>query len=493
MNYKLLLRLLGFVLLIEAALLVIPMLVSVIYRESPLPFIYTIGILIAVSLPLVFLKPEDSRIYAKEGFICVGCSWLLLSLFGALPFVFSGAIPNFIDAFFETVSGFTTTGATILTAVEGLPYGILFWRSLTHWIGGMGILVFMLALLPSLGGNAIHLMRAEVPGPQKGKLVPKMKETALILYGIYFLLTVILAVLLLCTGMPLYDSIVSSLATAGTGGFSVRNASIGAYMNPAAEWIIASFMLIFGVNFNLYFYIIVKKFKLILKNEELRTYLILCAVSTVLITINVWNSVASEFDTVADCIRAAFFQVTSIMSTTGFSSVNYELWPEFSRMLLVFISIIGASAGSTAGGLKVSRLVILLKTVRVNMKRVLKPNSVHTLRLDGDVLPEETEKSTTNYFAMYMLLTLGFILLVSLDGKDFVSTVTAVIACFNNVGPGLGIVGPWGSFASFSYFSKLVLSFAMLFGRLEIMPMLIMLSPSTWVKSFRGNKGLKLK
>ena len=485
MNYKLLGRLLGFVLLIEAAFLLPPMLVCLLYDESPFPFIYTIAILLVVAIPLLIIRPTEKRIYAKEGFVCVGGSWILLSLFGALPFTLSGAIPNYIDAFFETVSGLTTTGATILTEIEGLPYGILFWRSLTHWIGGMGILVFMLAIIPSLGGNAIHLMRAEVPGPQKGKLVPKMKETALILYGIYFILTVIMTLALLCTGMPLYDSVVNALATAGTGGFSVKNASIGGYMNPAAEWVIAIFMLIFGINFNLYFYIIIKKFDQIFKNEELKVYLALTLISTAVITLNVWNGVQNSFENVSDCIRAAFFQVTSIMSTSGYSTVNYDLWPEFSKLLIVFLTIIGASAGSTAGGLKVSRLLILFKTARLNIKRVLKPNSVNTLRLDGDALPDETEKNATNYFTIYILLMLGFILLLAIDGKDMITTVTAAITCFNNVGPGLADVGPIGNFAGFSYFSKIVLTMAMLFGRLEIMPMLIILSPSTWTKSFK--------
>ena len=487
MNYKLLGRLFGFVLLIEAAFLCLPMLVGLIYGESPYPFLITIGIIVAAAIPLLIMKPTVSRIYAKEGFVCVGGSWILLSLFGALPFVFSGAIPNYIDALFETVSGLTTTGATILTEIEGLPYGILFWRSFTHWIGGMGILVFMLALLPSLGGNAIHLMRAEVPGPQKGKLVPKMKETALILYGIYFALTVIMTLALLLTGMPLYDSVVNSLATAGTGGFSVKNASIGGYMNPAAEWVIAAFMLIFGVNFNIYFFIIVKKFKMILKNEELKVYIALCLISTVLITGNVWQGVSESFEGVADCIRAAFFQVTSIMSTTGYTTVNYELWPEFSKALLIFLTLLGASAGSTAGGLKLSRAIILIKTVGLNIKRVLKPNSVNVLRLDGDALPDETEKNATNYFVLYTLLMIGFTMIIAIDGKDFTTTITSVITCFNNVGPGLAAVGPAGNFAGFSYFSKIIFSIAMLFGRLEIMPMLIILSPTTWVKNFKTN------
>ena len=488
MNYKLLCRLLGSVLIIEAALLTLPLLVSLIYAEAAYPFLITIAVLIAVALPLVTVRPQNQRMYAKEGFVCVGASWILMSLFGALPFVISGSIPNFVDAFFETVSGFTTTGASILTEVESLPYGILFWRSFTHWVGGMGILVFMMAVIPTVGGSSIHLMRAEVPGPQKGKLVPKMRETALILYGIYVIITVAQVIALLIAGLPLFDAVVNSFATAGTGGFSVKNASIGAYGNPAAEWIIAIFMMICGINFNLYYFIIIKKLRSVFKNEELRVYIALTLISTALIAINVWNSIQNSFESVADCIRAAFFQVTSIMSTSGFSTVNYDLWPEFSKILIVILTFLGASAGSTAGGLKISRLLIILKTIRIEVKKMVKPSSVNPLRLDGDTLPDTTGKTAMNYFVFYIMIFTGTLLLISVDSKDFITTFTAAATCFNNVGPGLAEVGPFGNFSAFSYFSKLVLSFAMLFGRLEIMPMFIMLSPSTWRGSFRRNK-----
>ena len=489
MNYKLLGKLFGFVLLIEAALLLLPLLVCVIYREPVLPFLYSIAILLAVSVPLVMARPTNKRIYAKEGFVCVAGSWILLSLFGALPFVFSGAIPNYIDALFETISGFTTTGATLLTELEGLPYGILFWRSFTHWIGGMGILVFMLALLPSLGGNAIHIMRAEVPGPKKDKLVPKAKQTALILYGIYILLTFFEIIALLIAKMPLYDAVVNSFATAGTGGFSVKNASIAAYDNPTAEWIIASFMLIFGINFNIYFYVIIKKFRLIFKNEELRAYLIIIVLSTALITLNTWNSVSVQFEGVADCIRASFFHVCSIISTTGFATVNYDLlWPNFSKMIILFLTVMGASAGSTSGGLKISRLIILLKTVGINIKRTLKPNSINTLSIDGKPITEQSQRSVTTYFAIYTLLIMFFTLIVAIDGKDFTTTLTATITCINNVGPGLSAVGPAGNFSAFSPLSKITLSLAMLFGRLELLPMLIFLSPATWFGSFKRHR-----
>ncbi len=488
MNYKLLGKLFGFVLAIEAGLLLLPLLVSAVFGESVLPYVYTIAILLLVSVPLILIRPSEHKIYAKEGFVCVAGSWILLSLFGALPFVFDNAIPNYINALFETVSGFTTTGATILTDIESLNRGILFWRSFTHWIGGMGILVFMLAIVPSLGGNAIHIMRAEVPGPTKDKLVPKAKQTALILYGIYIFLTVAEAIALLISGLGFYDSAVTALSTAGTGGFSVKNASIAGYNNPAAEWIVAIFMLIFGINFNMYFFIIVKKLRPVLKNEEFRIYILLTALATVLITVNVWHNVGDQFSGISECIRTAFFQITSIMSTTGFVTTDYNaLWPEFSKILIVFLTLLGACAGSTAGGLKMSRFIILLKTVGLNVKRVLKPHSINTLRLDGEALSDDTEKNVTTYFALYVMLIIGFTLLISVDGKDFTTTVTSVITCFNNVGPGLAEVGPVGNFAGFSYYSKIVLSIAMLFGRLEIIPMLIMLSPSTWRKSFRAN------
>lgn len=488
MNYKLLGKLLGSVLLIEAVLMLLPLAVGAIYRENILPFLYTVGIITAVSLPLTLIKPENNRMYAKEGFVLVGSAWICLSLFGALPFVFSGGIPNYIDALFETISGFTTTGATILTNIEILPRGILFWRSFTHWIGGMGILVFMLALLPGLGGNAVHIMRAEVPGPKKDKLVPKTKQTALILYGIYILLTLIQTVALLIAKMPLYDAVVNALSTAGTGGFSVKNASIAGYSNPAAEWIISIFMLLYGINFNVYFFIIIKKFRLILKNEELRVYLLLNVISTVLITLNVWNAISENFTSVADCIRTVFFHVTSIMSTTGFCTTDYNLWPEFSKILIVFLTIIGGSAGSTAGGLKVSRLLILVKTMKINIKRTLKPNSVNTLSIDGEPITEENQRNVTTYFAIYTMIIILFTLIVATDGKDFTTTLTATITCVNNVGPGLAIVGPAGNFSSFSPLSKIALSAAMLFGRLEILPMMIFFSPATWFGSFKKNK-----
>ena len=322
MNFKMMGKFLGTVMLIEAALLLLPITVSFIYGESAIPFLITAGILLAAALPTRILKPKNTRIYAKDGFVCVALSWILLSLFGALPFIFSGVITNFIDAFFETVSGFTTTGASILTEIESLPRGILFWRSLTHWVGGMGVLVFMLAILPSSDGNVIHIMRAEVPGPQKGKLVPKLRKSSILLYTIYLGITVAEIIALLCTGMPLYDSIINSFGTMGTGGFSVLNDSIAGYNNPAAEWVIAVFLFLSGINYNIYFFILIRKFRDIAKSEELRAYLAIVTVATALITVNIWTSIG-ENETFANVLRNAFFQVTSIISTSGLSN-----WPK---------------------------------------------------------------------------------------------------------------------------------------------------------------------
>jgi trk system potassium uptake protein TrkH len=476
MNYRMLGYLLGLILTTEAALLLAPTVTAVIYAESPFPFLITMAALLLLAIPLVLQKPKNTRIYAREGFVCVSLGWLLLSAFGALPFVLSGAIPHYIDAFFETVSGFTTTGATILSAVEGLPYGILFWRSFTHWIGGMGVLVFVLAVLPSAGGNAIHLMRAEVPGPTKGKLVPRMRQTALILYGIYVAMTVIETVCLCIAGLPFYDALVNSFATAGTGGFGLKNASIAGYASPAAEWIIAIFMLLFGINFNLYFFLLMRRFRDVLKSEELRVYLILCAAAVAVIALNT----AHLFSSVGDCIRTAFFQVTAIISTTGFSTVDFNLWPSLSKTVLLLLMVTGAMAGSTAGGLKLSRCMILIKNIGRELRHMLHPRSVNVTRMDGEPVADETCRAAAHYFALYVLLIIVVFMLVSISGLGVGEDFTAALTCINNVGPGLGAVGPAGNFSGYSVFSKIVLSLAMLFGRLEIMPMIILFSPSTW-------------
>ncbi len=477
MNRRMIAYLLSLILLIEAALLTVPMLTAVLYGESVLPFVFTILLLLAVSLPLAVRKPENTRIYARDGFVCVAGSWVLMSAFGALPFLFSGVIPNYIDAFFETVSGFTTTGATIMTKIEIHPRGILLWRSFTHWIGGMGVLVFMIALLPSENGQAIHLLRAETTGPTKGKLVPKVRQTAIILYAIYFFLSVLQTVLLCIAGLSFYDALVTAFATAGTGGFSVMDASIAGYHNPSVEWITATFMLLFGVNFNMYFFLLMHRFREVLKNEELRIYLLLCAGSVTVIALNTMRM----FSGAEECLRASFFQVTSIMSTTGFATLDYNsLWPDLSKTVLVFLMLIGACAGSTAGGLKVSRVTMIVKGMVREVRHIVKPRSVNTVRSNGEAVPTETLHRATNYLSIYFSIILITTLLLSIDGFGLETNLTATLACVNNIGPGLGMVGPVGNFSLYSWFSKLLLSLNMLFGRLELMPVLILFSPAAW-------------
>ena len=478
MNYRMIGYLLSIIMLIEAAFMTLPMITALCYSESILPFLYTMGILVALALPSMIFKPKNKQIYAKEGFVCVAASWIVLSAFGALPFVFSGAIPNYINAFFETVSGFTTTGATILGEIESLGRGVLFWRSFTHWIGGMGVLVFMLAILPSDDGRAIHLLRAEVPGPTKGKLVPKLRRTALILYTIYMALTVLEVLVLLIVRLPLYDSIVTAFATAGTGGFSVMNDSIAGYANPAAEWVVAIFMLIFSINFNLFFFLLIGKVRDVVTNEELRAFLAIVLIATTAIVINTWQM----FENASDGIRAAFFQVTSIISTSGFASEHYELWPTLSQTILLLLMITGACAGSTAGGFKISRILLVFKNIFREIKQVLRPRSVNRVRMDGEVVPNETIHTASGYLAIYLFITLVSLLLISFDGYSFETNITATISCVNNVGPALGTITPFGNFSEFSVFSKIVFSLDMLFGRLEIIPMIILFSPSTWLK-----------
>ncbi len=469
-------RLLAIILLVEAGLMLFPVIVCIIYSESVLPFVLTVGILIAVALPGIFIKPDNTRIYAKDGFVCVAASWILMSAFGALPFVFDGSIPNYVDAFFETVSGFTTTGATVLSEVESIGKGILFWRSFTHWVGGMGVLVFVLAILPTDNSRSMNLLKAEVPGPTKGKLVPKIRQTARILYGIYIFLTLLQTILLCCTGMPLYDSLVNSFSVVGTGGFSVKNTSIAAYNNPAAEWIITVFMVLCGINFNMYYFILIKRFKEVARSEELRTYILLYLGSAAVITFNILKIT----ETTGKAIRDAAFQAASIISTTGFSTLDYDkLWPSLAKGILILLMMVGSCAGSTAGGLKISRVIIIIKSSLREIKQVVKPKSVNTVRLDGESVPESTVRGAVNYLALYISIIVLTALAISVDGFDFTTNLTATLTCINNVGPGLNIVGPLGNFGEYSIFSKLLLTLNMLLGRLEIMPLLILFSPST--------------
>ena len=480
MNYKMVSKTVGRLLQAEALLLLLPMAVSIYFKEN---LLYVYGIVIALVLLagslLTLPKPKKRTIYAREGFAIVSLSWILMSFFGALPFVISGAIPSFVDAFFETVSGFTTTGASILKSIETLPKSILFWRSFTHWIGGMGVIVFVLAILPQKDMQSMHILRAEVPGPTVGKLVSKTTVTARILYIIYGVLTVAEIIALLCCEMPLYDSVTTAFATAGTGGFSVKNASIAAYNNLGAEVVISLFMLLFGLNFNLFYLLLIKQFKRVFKSEELWTYLAVIGVSVLLITFNIYPMV----ETLGTALRQAGFQVISIITTTGFVTANFGQWPAMSQMVLVVLMFLGACAGSTGGGLKVGRMIILVKAAFRELRRAINPNRVKAIKLDGAVIEKDVVITTSTYFVIYMFIIGISALILTIDNFDFTTTVTAVVTCINNVGPGLAAVGPVENFADFSNFSKLVLSANMLIGRLEIFPIIILFMRSTWKKT----------
>ena len=480
MNRKMVYYLIGRILLLEAALLLLPLAVSFYYADGgQLPFGITIALCAGLGLGICrFFRTEDQVIYAKEGFLVTALAWLSVSALGALPFVMSGTIPNYIDAFFETVSGFTTTGASILTDVEAMSRSMLFWRSFTHWIGGMGVLVLMVAIMPNLSGRTIHVLRAEMPGPTMGKLSPRLRDTAKILYLLYIAMTALEFVLLLAGGMPVFDSAIHTFGTAGTGGFSCLGLSMGGY-SPYLQWVVAVFMMLFGVNFNLYFLLVMRRFRSALRSEELWTYLAITLGATVLICVNI----LPLYENLAEASRHAFFQVTSISSTTGFSTVDFDKWPTFSKTILVMLMFIGACAGSTAGGLKVSRVVLLFKTTRREVRHMLHPRAVTSVRFEGKPVDSTTLISVGTYFSLYIGLFGLFCFLVSFQpGFDGVSNFTAVASCLNNIGPGLKLVGPTLSFAGYAPVLKLVLAFAMLFGRLELYPMLISMSPSTWVK-----------
>lgn len=484
MNYKLVLKLTGKTLLVEAVAMLLPVLVAVLYGEDIRPFLFTFPPLILIGVSLALL-PGGDHFFPREGFFAVGLIWVLISAFGALPFYFFGHLnpgaqfQSYIDCFFEAASGFTTTGASILTEVESLPKGLLFWRSFTHWLGGMGVLILAIALLPSLGGRTLHVMKAESPGPVVSKLVPKASQSSKILYGIYCGLTCIEILCLRVAGMPWYDSIVHSFATAGTGGFSTRNLSIAAYQSPAIEIIVTVFMLLFSVNFALYFLLLCGKVRQVLHSDELRFFLGVVSVSVILISINTWGLYATG----GDAVRHAAFQVGTIISTTGFASTNFDLWPEFSRMLLVLLMFCGACAGSTGGGIKCSRILLLLRCIRREIRQIVHPRSVNVVKLDGRVLEENTLRSVLLFFATYMFITMAAALVLALDNFSFGSTFTAVAACINNIGPGLEMVGPMGNYAAFSGLSKLVLSMCMIVGRLEVLPILVLFSSSAWKRS----------
>lgn len=477
MNYKVVTYILGWVLNIEAAFMFIPFLVSLIYGESDkgMAFLWVILGAVAVGTLLVIRKPKDTNFYLKEGFVTVALSWILLSVVGAMPFVINGDIPHFVDAFFETVSGFTTTGASILSNPEGLARCSMFWRCFTHWIGGMGVLVFLLAIVPMAGGTHMNLMKAESPGPSVGKIVPKVKNNAIFLYSIYIVMTIIMVIFLLMGDMSLYDSICTAFGTAGTGGFGLYNDSFMS-QSPYIQWVVTVFMILFGVNFGVYFLMATGRWKEALKHEEARTYFGIIFVAAAIMFIDLRDVIEGA----GNALRHIFFQIASVMTTTGFGTMDFDLWPSTSKTVLVLLMFIGACAGSTGGGIKVARIVILFKTFIKEIISFLHPRSVKKVKIEGKVVEHETLRATNVYFATFMFLFVGSILLISLEGYDMETNFTAVTATINNIGPGLSLVGPTCNFGFFTDFSKIVLSFDMLAGRLELFPLLLLFCPSVW-------------
>lgn len=479
MNYRVISYILGWVLAIEGLFLAVSAAVGGMYGErAALSFLYAALICAVLGLPAILKKPRRMAFFMKEGFVTVALCWIVLSIFGALPFVFSGEIPRFTDALFETVSGFTTTGASVVPDVEVLSHCTLFWRSFTHWIGGMGVLVFLLAILPLAGGSQMYLMQAESPGPSVGKLVPKTRHTALILYALYILLSVVEFILLLGGGMTVFNAVTTTFGTAGTGGFGIRNSSMADF-SPYLQWVVAVFMMLFGINFNLYFLVLIGRGRQALKSEELRTYLGVIAAATLLIVLNTRAAGVRLGETV----RHAFFQVSSIITTTGFATCDFDLWPSLSKCVLVLLMLVGACAGSTGGGIKISRVLILIKRAGEELHKFIFPNSVTKIRLEKKILDREVVHTTSAFLIVYVFIFAISTLLVSAEGHDLETCFTAVAATFNNIGPGLSVVGPTRNFGFFSDFTKYVLIFDMLAGRLELFPMLILFSPRTWLKN----------
>lgn len=479
MNYKMMGRFISQILLVEALFMIPAGIISLCYGEMTAmwSFLATIGLTALVGLILYLVcKGAPSAFYAKEGLVCVGLSWIVLSIFGCLPFWFSREIPNYIDAFFEIVSGFTTTGASIVPEVEKLSHGIIYWRSFSHWLGGMGVLVFLLAFTGGEGkGFTMHLLRAESPGPDVGKLVPKMRTTASILYIIYIAMTVINFLFLLAGKIPAFEAVCTALGTAGTGGFGIKNDSMAGY-SPYLQNVTTVFMILFGVNFSCYYLILLRQFKSVLKDEELRAYICIILAAIVLIVLDIHDLYGS----LEESIRHAAFQVGSIITTTGFSTVDFDLWPSFSKTILLCLMVVGACAGSTGGGLKIARLLLLVKGLRRNIRQMLNPRKVQVVRNNGTTVDEKVLDNTNAYLAAYVLILFAIFLIISLDGFSVGTNFSAVLCTFNNIGPGLEAVGPMCNFSIYSGLSKLALSFGMLAGRLEIFPILVLFSRSTW-------------
>ncbi len=477
MNYRIIFNTLGWVMNIEALCMVLPLICAVIYNENVLAFLLPIVLCLLVGIPLTIRSPKNKTMYAKEGFIIVALSWIAISIFGSFPLMISGAIPDFYGAFFETVSGFTTTGASVISDLSVVPKSIIFWRSFTHWIGGMGVLVFLVALLPLSGGSNMYLVKAESPGPSVSKLVPKVKSTAKILYLIYIGMTIIQLILLLCGGMPLFESITLTFGTAGTGGFSIVNSGFADY-SSYVQIVCTVFMILFGIDFSVYYLIVLGRFKDAIRSSEVRTYLSIITVSIILIASNC----LSMYSSVGEAIKHSAFQVGSIITTTGYSSVDFNLWPEFSKTILVILMFIGACAGSTGGGMKVSRIMILVKTIVKEIKIAVHPRATHKVTMNGRVVAHETIRATNVFMVSYFVIFFISLLIISIDNLGFTTNFTAIAATINNIGPGLDMVGPTSNFGVYSSFSKLVLSFNMLLGRLEIFPLLTLFSPFTWKK-----------
>ena len=483
MNYRMVLNIIGRIVMAEAGLLILPVLVSLYYGETTAlhALLITAGIALAVGLLFVIVSRTKNRsIYAGEGFVSVAFAWMILSAIGALPFYISGAIPSYVDALFETVSGFTTTGASIIQNVEIIEKSLLFWRSFTHWVGGMGVLVFVMAIIPGNTKGTMNVMRAEMPGPIIGKLVPRIKDTAKILYLIYIALTALEITMLYAGGMPLFDSVVHTLGTAGTGGFGIKADSIASY-TPYMQWVITVFMLIFGLNFNLYYLILMRRIRSVLKSEELWCYVGIVVFAVAAITANVY----SMYDSFSAAFRHSAFQVSSIITTTGFTTTNFDLWPGFSKGILFTLMFIGGCAGSTAGGLKVSRVVMLFKLIGREIRKILHPRSVNKISFEGKSVDENTLDSVTVYLVIYIVCFVAIFLLLCIEPFSLETNISAAAACYNNVGPGFAGVGPTTNFSAYSDFSTIVLSFAMLLGRLEIFPLIIAISPSTWSRKYR--------